>query len=202
MRRRDTVFWVSTAAFALLSAAAGAGFLLPVDALILRLAQSRISGAADTVGYYFSVLGEVQYIGTATLLLCVWLVFVGRRALGARLFVAFVVTGLLELAMKFYLSAVPMPEETVRSSDETPLVEIFHPYPYPSGHMLRGVIFLGTVYLLWPNTAIRTIIVALLVGMAATRLYLGVHWFSDIVGGALLGVSGVAWAIKNGKGGS
>jgi undecaprenyl-diphosphatase len=200
--RQDAVFWVSAAAFALLSAAAATRLVLPVDALVLRLAQSRISDAADTVGYYFSVLGEVQYSGTAILLLCVWLVLAGRRRLAARLFAAFVVTGLLELAMKFYLPAAPVPEETARSSDETPLVEILHPYPYPSGHMIRAVILLGTVYVLWPNTVIRTIVAALLAGMAATRLYLGVHWFSDIVGGALLGVAGVAWALRNRKGGS
>lgn len=186
----------------MLSAGAGAGLLLPLDALVLRLAQSRISDAADSIGYYFSVLGEVQYSGTALLLLCVWLALAGRRRLGARLFVAFVVTGLLELVMKFYLPAAPVPEETVRSSDETPLVEIFPPYPYPSGHMLRAVVLLGTVYVLWPNRAIRTIILALLAGMAATRLYLGVHWFSDVVGGLLLGVAGVAWVFRNRKGGS
>lgn len=186
----------------MISAAAGAGLLLPLDALVLRLAQSRISDAADSIGYYFSVLGEVQYSGTALLLLCVWLALAGRRRLGARLFAAFVATGLLELAMKFYLPAVPVPEETVRSSDETPLVEILPPYPYPSGHMLRAVVLLGTVYVLWPNRAIRTIILALLAGMAATRLYLGVHWFSDVVGGLLLGVAGVAWVFHNRKGGS
>jgi undecaprenyl-diphosphatase len=191
---------VSAAAFALLSVAAGAGLLLPVDALVLRLAQSRISDAADSIGYYFSVLGEVQYIGTATLLFCAWLVLAGRQRLGLRLFAAFVATGLLELGMKFYLPTVPVPEETARSSDETPLVELSYPYPYPSGHMLRAAILLGTIYVLWPNRAIRTIIAALLAGMAATRLYLGVHWFSDVVGGVLLGVAGIAWVVRNRKG--
>lgn len=194
--------WVAAAAFALLSVAAGAGLLLPVDTLVLLLAQSRISYAADSISYYFSVLGEVQYVGAATLLLCAWLVFAGRRELGLRLFAAFVATGLLELAMKFYLSTVPVPEETARSMDETPLVDISYPYPYPSGHMLRAVIFLGTIYVLWPNRAVRTMVAVLLAGMAATRLYLGVHWLSDVVGGALLGVAGVAWALRNRKGGT
>lgn len=192
--------WFSVAAFATLSVATGAGLLQPFDALLLRLAQSRISLTLDSIGYYFSVLGEVQYLGTATLLFAAGLALAGRRELGWRLLAAFVITGLLELAMKFWLPQVMVPEETARSSDETPLVEIAYPYPYPSGHMLRAALLLGTVFVLWPNRAVRTTIVAVLAGMAATRVYLGVHWISDVVGGALLGTAGVAWVVRTRKG--
>lgn len=192
--------WISAAAFVLLSTAAGAGLIQPFDALILRLAQVRISLRLDSVAYYFSVLGEVQYLGTATLLLASGLALAGRRELGWRLLAAFVATGLMELAMKFWLPQVMVPEDTARSSDETPLVEIAHPYPYPSGHMLRTSLLLGTVFVLWPNRAVRATIVAILAGMAATRVYLGVHWISDVVGGVLLGIAGVAWVVRKRKG--
>lgn len=190
--------WLSVAAFALLSAAAGARVLYPADDQVLVLSQILASPTLDSFSDYFSVLGEVQYLGAAILVLAAALAATGRQVLGLRLVVAFAATGLVELAMKFWLPTVPMPEETRRSFDTTPLVEIAYPYPYPSGHMLRAVVLLGMVFVLWPSRPIRLAVLALLAGMATTRVYLGVHWASDLVGGALLGVAGVAWTLKAG----
>ena len=195
-RRIENVFWTSSSAFALFSAAAGVRLLHPIDIRLLHAAQGRASASLDAAAAIFSVPGTLEYVGVAMLALGAGLFFSGRRALAARLLAAFVATGLLEFAMKLWLPQVPMPDEAARSTDPSPILEVYYPYPYPSGHMLRSVMLLGAVFVLWPNRLLRAGILAILSLVAASRVYLGVHWASDVLGGALLGIAGLAWAFK------
>ncbi|MEW2437644.1 phosphatase PAP2 family protein [Streptomyces caniferus] len=75
-----------------------------------------------------------------------------------------------------------------------------HYTAFPSGHALSalvaGALVLWLLRLagarpLWRRTA-RTVVVLSVVGVGFTRVYLGVHWLSDVVGGWLLGGALVA----------
>lgn len=74
---------------------------------------------------------------------------------------------------------------------------------YPSGHVLRAVLVYGlfafVIYRLAPPGVWRRLAVpvaaVIIAVVAIDRLYLGVHWESDVVGGILLGGLALAGVI-------
>ena len=188
--------WAFGAAFVVFSGAVALGWLNEMDLWVLRTAQEHPSGFLDLASDIFSFPGGAEVAGTALIVLLAILFLRGHRALAGRLLAVFVATELLELAMKLYLPQAPIPQGSERIEDFAPLLAIDFPYPYPSGHMLRGVIFFGALYLLSESRLLRIGLLLIVSGLAASRIYPGLHWTSDVVGGALLGVTALLWAFE------
>lgn len=180
----------------LLSAVAGTGLIYGPDVFLVRAAQSRPSDFLDGAGRFFSAVGGWEITGSLLLALVAGLFLGGRRRLAGRLLLAFLATALLEYLLKQFLPLPPIPPGFVRTQDFAPLAAIDYSYPYPSGHALRSTILLGAIYLLSKNGFLRAGIALALLGLLASRVYLGAHWVSDVVGGALLGAAAVVWAFK------
>lgn len=82
-------------------------------------------------------------------------------------------------------------------------VDTAHYAAFPSGHALTATVGCGLLYWLalrhgvparWRWAAALVAVVSVL-GVGFTRVYLGVHWFSDVLGGWLLGGALVAVVV-------
>jgi membrane-associated phospholipid phosphatase len=86
-----------------------------------------------------------------------------------------------------------------------PLNELVHAtdHSFPSGHVTGTVVFFGILtYFAWKNwTSAKTkastggFYAAIIVLIGFDRIYLDVHWFSDVVGGFLLGAFWLMFAL-------
>lgn len=77
--------------------------------------------------------------------------------------------------------------------DVTPLVPPLDKYSFPSGHTMNNLAVAMTLAVHFPRLMVPAM--ALPVALGMLRIFFGVHYLSDIVGGALLGVA--AFFIAN-----
>lgn len=155
------------------------GVFTPVDHAVQALVAPIQFSALTALMKLVTMSGEA---GGLTVIVAMTY-FAGRRAEATLLLllVLFAGTGLND-HMKHWF-ALPRP-----TAAETAQLYTAGGFGYPSGHSVSGVCLAWLAYRLRGRNLVLCAGIALL--MAFSRIYLGVHYFSDTVGGV---VHGVAW---------
>jgi membrane-associated phospholipid phosphatase len=105
--------------------------------------------------------------------------------------VATLSSSILAGVLKMLVGRPRPPRSSLNPSD---LFPSFNQYAYPSGHVLFFVVFFGFLaFLAWKHIAGRmrwipiSICAALVVLIGPSRIYLGQHWVSDVIGSYIIG---------------
>jgi membrane-associated phospholipid phosphatase len=195
-------------AFMALTAVVALGWLNTADHDVQQVLSTSWSEPLHPMFQAIALLGGIELTTLVMLGLCVFLLRTSGGA-DAAVFLAFIAAELLELLYKSNL-VHPSPPASVAHTDGPSLSSFLGPSSavhnsFPSGHMLRTVLVYGLLAFVvrrltgrpWVRALAIPVAVMLIVVMAFDRLYLEVHWESDVLGGLLLGaiafVSATVW---------
>jgi undecaprenyl-diphosphatase len=160
--------------------------LAPLEARLLLVIHAKASPAFDRLFLISHDLGTVLFFLPLVLTLVFWHLHRGERRLAGWWGLLGLSTYLLQEGLK-RLVGRPRPELWPR------LVEL-GPYSFPSGHALAAATFFPL--LAWdltrasrPRARVLAVCVGVLLSLCVGlgRLYLGVHWPSDVLAGWAIG---------------
>ena len=159
------------------------GQLRDLDRVVFDLAQSINAPWLDVIASAIGILGRAEVAGGVALGLAIARYRRDPRESLVPLFIVF--TALAEAALKLLVPQAPPPDRA-NTVEFLPFLQAPILYSFPSGHVARLAFLTRIAHGVPPWLAVAAVVL-----MAASRLYLGEHWLTDVVGGAILGL-GVA----------
>ena len=177
---------ICAVSFGVLAIFVSNGLTKTFDVTILSSIHQLQSPLLDLFFSNLTNLGGLGLLGTATLLLVFYLIYKKQYNLATITGISVGGAALLHLALKSLIER-PRPDLWQWIISETN-------FSFPSGHSTATIAFALCICLIATGTRRQKIILILaaifvcLIGLS--RLYLGVHYPTDVLGGWLLGTSG------------
>jgi len=165
--------------------------VFPFDLKISHELQEEKNPVFDFVMQEISVIGNT-WIGILTVG-AVSVFYIVRRQVPEACFILATLSVFVLTAVLKVLVARPRPPYFFL--DPADILQSINQYSFPSGHVLFFVVFFGFIaYLAWIHQTgsariiVMAICCALIMLIGPSRVYLGAHWASDVLGSYIIGV--------------
>ncbi len=160
----------------------------PIDMAIFDRIKPSVNPGRNRLMLFFTFLGKHQFLIPANLILIFYFLFVARQTwFSIRILTISLSSLLLMLLLKRLFQ---------RKRPLSPLLNAAKGLSFPSGHAIMSITFYGLlVYTLQLSITdvffkyLVTVLIVLLIGMIGySRIYLRVHYASDVIAGLLIGL--------------
>jgi undecaprenyl-diphosphatase len=160
----------------------------PIDLAIFEKIKPTVNTITNKIMLFITFLGKHQFLIPANLLLIFYFLFVKKQTwFSIRVITISISSLVLMLLLKQLFQ---------RKRPLSPLLKTAKGLSFPSGHAIMAVNFYGLlIYILmhtitmdWLKWAATILLVALIIGIGYSRIYLRVHYASDVAAGLIIGL--------------
>ncbi len=163
------------------------------DVSVFNLMKEMRNAPADEIMITITMLGDGAVLTVMAVIIVIWLVW--RRAYRGAIAAAIVI-----IAGKIFVPVLKYGIQRPRPIELYSGAEIFS---FPSGHATMAMLTFGILAVLvshsmgrWGRAVVYATCGIAVIAIAYSRVYLGVHWLSDVAGGLLFGaVMTAAFAV-------
>ena len=160
----------------------------PIDMMIFDKIKPVVNTVNSRIMLFITFLGKHQFLIPANLFLIIYFIVVKKQ----NWFSIRVIT----IAISSLVLMLLLKQLFQRKRPLSPLLKAARGLSFPSGHAIMAVTFYGLlIYILqhtidieWLNWLVTILIVILILLIGFSRIYLRVHYASDVLGGFIIGL--------------
>jgi len=160
----------------------------PIDMLIFDKIKPRVNPINNKIMLFITFLGKHQFLIPANLVLIFYFLLVNRQ----NWFSIRVIT----IAISSLVLMLLLKQLFQRKRPLSPLLKAAKGLSFPSGHAIMAVTFYGLlIYILqhsitidWLKWLVTLLVIVLIISIGFSRVYLRVHYASDVGAGFIIGL--------------